>query len=206
MSREYPYLFLPGVSEPEIIEEMLRNRDSEHWTKCYDFVTRKVHLRANNFSWSSQEEIVQEVMYKIYRYLPDFRFKCSFKSWLYYIIEHCIADEHRRLEHKERLHVPFVEIFTEGEHEGEELKGIATNSTEESFEKIEKWRNVVNAILEYANTSRDPVRNRQIIKMVLFEERTQTETAKVVGCDIGVVNYVVSEARRYVRKKMDHKP
>src|SRR6266516_7947312 len=95
MPGEQPYLPQPGVSERLIVEEMLRNRDSEHWMQCDQFVKRQVYIKAKNLSWSSQEEVIQEVMYRIARNLPEFRFECAFKTWLYQIISSRIVDEHR---------------------------------------------------------------------------------------------------------------
>jgi RNA polymerase sigma factor (sigma-70 family) len=206
MPGEQPYLPQPGVSEQAIVEEMLRNREAGHWKKCNEFVTRQVHLKAKNFSWSSQEEIIQEVMYRIARYLPNFRFECALKTWLFQIIGRCIVDEHRYLQHKERLQIPLVDTFTEADYEGEELKTIAANfiSIEESFEISEKMRNVVTALLEYASTHANSMRNLQIVRMVILEGHTQAEAAKKLGCDVGVVSYVVREAKSYA-KKTEHK-
>src|SRR5579884_2549258 len=154
MSEEQPYLSQPGVSEQLIVEAMLSNRESEHWKQCIEFVTRQVHLKAKNLPWDRQEEVIQEVMCRIFIHLPKFRFKCALKTWLFQIIGHCIVDEHRHLRHKERFHVPLIDPFTESDHESEELKTIAANfvSIEESFEKMEKMCNWVAALLDYANT------------------------------------------------------
>jgi RNA polymerase sigma factor (sigma-70 family) len=207
MSGEQPYLPRPGVSEREIVEEMRGNRNSEHWQQCLEFVRLQVSKKAKNLSWSSQEKIVQEVMYKIVKFLPDFRFECKLKSWLYPMIKNCTVDEYRRCLREDRLHVRLVATSTEGEHEGEELEKIAANSLsiEESFEINERMRNGMAALLEYANTHRNSVRNTQIIEMVIGEGRTQAEAARAVGCDPGVVNYVIDEAQRYAREKMNHK-
>lgn len=210
MSGEQPYLPRPGVSEQAIVEEMLNNGESEHWEKCLDFVKLQVDKKAKNLSWSSQEEIIREVMYKIVKSLPDFRFECKLKSWLYPMIKRCIVDEYRRIQQKERNHVPLVVVSTEDEHGGEEIGKIAINSLsiEEAFEISERMRNVVDALLEYVNTHGNSMRNLQIVKMVLFEGHTQAEAAKALGCDVGVVSYVVREAKQYAKKieYKEHKP
>jgi len=79
MPGEQPYLPRPGISEQSIVEEMMRNRDSEHWKPCNDFVKHQVYIRAKNSSWSSQEEIIQESMYRVARHLSDFRFEWLLK-------------------------------------------------------------------------------------------------------------------------------
>ncbi len=202
MPGEQPYLPEPGVDERSIIEEMIRNRDAKHWEKCNAFVMLHVYAKAKNILRSDQEEIIQDSMYKVTRYLPSFRFECTFRSWLYQIIEHCIADKYRKLRNEEWHHVPLTNPIDEKDHDGEELKAIEERSTEEVFEIHEKIRNGIAALLEYASTHSNPVRDRAIIQMVILEGHTQVETARTVGCDVGVVGYVVREAQRYARETM----
>lgn len=208
MTSERPYLPRPGISEKEIVEEMIRNRDSEHWQQCHEFVKHQVSIRAKNFTWISQEKISLEATYKIFRDLPKFRFESTLRTWVHTIIGSCIVDEHRYLQRQERLHVSLEDTFTKGDHEGEEPRviGIKPMSVEDTIETREEMRNGADALLKYVDTHRNPVRNRQIIKMVIFEGRTLAETAKAVGCHPGVVHYVIEEAQRYAREKMDHQP
>jgi DNA-directed RNA polymerase specialized sigma24 family protein len=48
----------------------------------------------------------------------------------------------------------------------------------------------------------NPIRNGQILDMVLFEDRSLEEVAKAVGCSAPVVGYVVRSAQRYVRERL----
>lgn len=210
MSGEQPYLPESGADERSIIEEMIRNRDSKHWKKCRDFVLWRVFAKAKNIPKDDQEEIVQEIMYKATRYLPRFRFECSFKTWLHQIIEHCITDKYRADNHNKFLneeHVPSSnDPFDEKDGKAEEFGIIKEKSAEEVFEIHDEIRNGVGALLEYARQHSNSIRNRLIIQMVILEGHTQVETARSVGCDVGVVGYVIREAQRYAREKMQRTP
>jgi RNA polymerase sigma factor (sigma-70 family) len=210
MPGEQPYLSEPGADEKSILEEMMRDQDSKHWEKCHEFVMVRVYAKTKDIPKYDQEDIIQEIMYKVTKYLPAFRFGCTFRTWLYQIIAHCISDKyrkdkHRNLRNEERLYFPSVGPLDEKDREGEELRAIEEKSAEEAFEISDEIRNGMIALLEYARTHSNPVRNRLIIQMVIFEGYTQVATAKTIGCDAGVVGYVIREAQRYAREKMGHK-
>ncbi len=47
-------------------------------------------------SENDAQDIVQEAFLKAYRYLPNFRFECSFYTWLYRIVTNVALDSMRR--------------------------------------------------------------------------------------------------------------
>ena len=100
MSNGEPYLLWSGMDERLVVEEMMRDRNSKHWEECSNLVMRRVYATAKNIPNSLQEDIVQEVMYKVTKYLPHFRFQCVLKTWLNSIIEHHIIDLHRKLKNE----------------------------------------------------------------------------------------------------------
>lgn len=211
MPGEQPYLPEPGADEKSIIEEMLRNRGSQHWEKCRDFVRLLVRTKANNISRDDQEDIIQEVMWKVVRYLPSFRFQCSFRTWLNLIIERCIIDKRRKDKHnrflnEEQSSFSSTDLSDDKEHKSEDFWGIGEKSAEEAFAISDEIHNGVRALLEYALTHSNSTRNHLIIQMVIFEGHTQIEAARKVGCDVGVVGYVVREAQRYAREKTERTP
>ena len=63
-------------------------------------------------------------------------------------------------------------------------------------------RVALDLLLEYINTHSRPDRNGVIVQMVILDEHSAVEIAKVVGCSAAVVGYVVREAQRYVRENM----
>src|SRR5713101_4104241 len=171
MSEDQPYLPRPGADERLIVEEMIRDRHSKHWDKCSEFVKRWVYAKAKakNISKNLQEEIIQEVLCKVTKYLPHFRFQCAFKTWLNTIIERCIIDARRSLPNEGRSHFPLANPLNENDREGQELNTSTAKSAEDTFETNDEIRNGVTALLEYTNAHSNPIRDRLIIRMVIFE-------------------------------------
>ena len=200
MTQDEPYLERQIVDERLIVEEMMRDQYSKYWDMYYQFVRRCVYARARNVSNQLLDDIVQDIMYKITKYLPHFRFQCALTTWLNTIIEHHIIDEYRRWRN-EKPHLPFSTSLPD-ETEGDSLEDTReVISTEEAFEMQEKIRMGHAALLEYATTHANSVRNWHIIWMVCYEEKTYEEAAIKAGCSAAVVGYVVREAQRYARKR-----
>jgi RNA polymerase sigma factor (sigma-70 family) len=205
MSNGQPYLPQSGTSERLVVEEMIRDRHSKHWEECSHFVQRCVYTKAKNIPSNLQEDIVQEVMYKITKYLPHFRFQCVLKTWLNQIMESCIIDAFRKLQNEGLHQSPLVDPPNESARGGEELNTSEAKSAEDAFEINDEILNGITALLEYANTHSNPIRDRLVLRMVLFEGQSHMEAAKAAGCHAPVVGYVVREAQRYAREKMGHR-
>lgn len=200
MSKNQPYFQYQEIDERVIVEEMIRSQD-KHWEECYQYVKQCVNSKAKNMPTHLLDDMVQEILIKIMKYLPHFRFQCALKTWVNQIIEHHIIDEYRKARN-DGPHLPFsVNRQGEGDAESLELKGKKVGSTEDTFEMLEQIRIGIAALLEYASTTANPIRNRHIIWLVLFEGKTYEEAAKAAGCNAPVVGYVVREAQRYAREK-----
>ena len=204
MTADKPNLPWPGTDERAVVEEMIRDPGSKHWEKCDEFVRQLVHAKAKNIPNDFREEIIQEAMYKVARYLPEFRFHGAFRTWLIPLITHSIIDMYRRL-HKEKNTVALDEPSNEDDRQDEPFPMSGAETTEEAFMIKEDLQNALAALSEYANAHNNSIRNSLIIQMVIFEGRTHAETAEAAGCKPPVVSYVVREAQRYAREKMERK-
>jgi len=200
-----PYLPRPGIDERTIIAEMISGQHPEHWEECRKFVKLCVYANANNIPDSLHEDIIQEVMYKVTRSLERFRFECTLKAWINIIVERCIADAHRGRRNEVTYHFHLAISPIESDYEGEEPGTGEEKSAEDAFMTDDEIRNGWAALLEYASTHANSIRNQHIIRMVIREGYTHAEAAKVAGCSAPVVGYVVREAQRYAREKMGHK-
>lgn len=207
MQKEQPYFLEPGNDARIIVQEMLDNDESPHWHECIQFVTNRIKEKAitEQISPESQQEIIQDIMLKVVRYLTYYRFESSFKSWLHTIILNCTYDKHR----DEKYHQPQYEIGlshfltnTSGDQESQEILLVHTISTDEIFEMRNDIVSGISAIFEYAHTHANPERNSLILRLVIIEGKTYEETAKVARCNPAVVGYVVREAQRYAHKKV----
>lgn len=201
MSKDQPYLPRPGVGELVIVNEMIRDLSHEHWEGCYTFVKKAVYVRTRDILHDFRDDIVQDIMVKIAKYLPYFRFQCALKTWVNQIIEHHIIDELRK-RRSDKPHLPII-VDPPDEADGESLKSGTSEvfSAEDTFEIHEHIRVGMAALLEYANTHANPTRTRHIIRMVCFEGKTYEEAALVAGCNPPVVGYIIREAQRFAREK-----
>ncbi len=192
-------LYTQETDERSFVEEMLRNREAKHWESCLEFVKPLVYAKTRSMPPEDQEEIIQEIMYKVVKYLPSFRFECTLRTWLFPIIDHCIKDKHRANLRKGFLH---EEQLNEEDNTSEDFRAREEISAEEVFEIHEKIRIGVKAVLEYAHIHAKPERNLLIIQSVILEGQTNIEAARRADCDEGVIGYVVREAQRYARERL----
>ena len=166
---------------------------------------RWVHARAKNIPSDLQEEIIQESMYRVTKYLSDFHFQCALKNWVITITGHCIVDAYRRWRNEGQLNVPLGDPLNESDREGEVFTSSEAKSAEDIVVINEELCSAWAAVLEYANTHANTTRNLLIVRMVILEGHTHVEAAKAVGCEAPVVGYVVRQAQRYAREKMGYK-
>lgn len=199
----FPWL---EVNQRLVVDEMIHNQNSKYWEECNKFVERCIHAKTKNIPNSIQEEIIQEAMYKVTRYLPYFRLECALKTWLNKIIESCIIDMHRSRQNEERFYLSSASQLHESDRDGQPSNISKEKSAEDTFMTIEEIRKGWAALLEYARTHPNADRNHFIIQMVIIGGKTHVETTKAVGCSAPVVGYVIREAQRHARQKTGKTP
>ena len=192
----------PGPNVRLVVEEMIGDKNSMHWDECSKFVKRLVYSKVKNIPANIQEEIAQDIMYKVTKYLPSFEFRSGLKTWINLLTQSYIIDVYRKRQNQVCL-VPLNDPFDEIDGEGEIFVANATRSAESLSMINDELRTAVALLIEYTNSHSHPVRDQLILQMVIFEKRTYMETAQAVGCQPPVVGHVVREARRYVREKME---
>jgi RNA polymerase sigma-70 factor (ECF subfamily) len=73
------------------------------------------------------EDIYQEAFLKAFRYIGNFRFECSFYTWIYRIVTNLCLDQLRRKKTRREDHAVIVD------RSGEEVDVLATVSDNRSF-------------------------------------------------------------------------
>jgi RNA polymerase sigma-70 factor (ECF subfamily) len=73
------------------------------------------------------EDIYQEAFLKAYRYIGNFRFECSFYTWIYRIVTNLCLDQLRRRKTRREDHAVVVD------RTGDEIDLLASVSDERSF-------------------------------------------------------------------------
>ena len=204
MTKEKSY---PQRSTPDdkiVVEEMLRDHSSGQWHECYVLVVRLVQQKAHNISPNHWEDIAQEAMMRVHKYLPTFKFQCSLKTWIYNIVHSCVIDDYRKSNRAGQFMMPLNDSQDDFELDGDIRVANVPSTLEDECIIRDELREAFAALLEYVSLHSNEERNRTILRMVLFENRSLEETARAVGCSSPVVGYIVRSAQRYVREKLGH--
>ncbi len=205
MTEGKAYLPWPGVDDRIVVEEMLRDSKSGQWYECREFVKKLVQAQAKNIPRDHWEDIVQEAMIRVGKYLRTFRHQCRFRTWLFGIVRSCIIDTHRKFMRPGEFMAPLGDSHDDVEHEGDAFTAVAPGTVEDECIVHDELSKALAALQEYVSTHAHPIRNGRILNMVLFEGRSLEEAVKAVGCSAPVVGYVVRSAQCYVRKRMEYR-
>ena len=184
----------PGSDEDSVIDEMLINPYSPHWSECRAFVNELVRARAMNLPVEVHEEIVQNTMLTIVRDLPNFRNQSRLRTWIFAIVRSQIINTY-----KKQIQVP---TLAEDEYEDAEPKFVTSSTTEQIAIARQEWQEAVIALQEYIATHANQERNSKILQMVIFDGYSLDHTAKELGVSASVVGYVVRSAQKFVREKL----
>jgi RNA polymerase sigma-70 factor (ECF subfamily) len=90
------------TTDPRLIESAKDWRDDANWREFYDRYAPAIrrHASISGLSEVEAEEVVQETMLKVAKYLPSFKYDrtvCKFRSWLNQIVNQRIFEAlHRR--------------------------------------------------------------------------------------------------------------
>ena len=204
MTKDKSYLSRQATDDKIRVAEMLRDSSSGQWYECYVFVNRLVQLQAHNISTNHWDDIVQDAMIRIHKYLPTFQFQCAFKTWIFNIVRSCIIDDYRKSIRAGQIMIPLGDSHDDFELEGDMPTVNAPGTVEDVCIIRDELHKALAALLEYVSLHSNPTRNRKILNMVLFENRSLEETARAVGCSVPVAGYIVRSAQRYVREKLDY--
>jgi RNA polymerase sigma factor (sigma-70 family) len=196
-----PYLPWPGADDRIVIEEMLRDGRSGQWYECREFVKKRVQIQAKNIPQEQWDDLVQNAMARIAKFLPAFQYQCTFRTWLFGLVRSCIIDEYRKLKRVGQFLAPVDDSRDDAEHEDDAFATNTSKTVEDECIIREELRKALVALQEYVSTHANPRRNGQILNMAIFENRSFEEVAKVVGCSAAVVGYIVRSAQRYAREK-----
>ena len=193
-----------SADDKTVVQAMLRDPDSRHWRECLHSVTKHVRERAKAQGISEEhwDDIVQEVMIQVCRYLPFFRVESTLKTWIFTIIGNCIINFHRKSKYLKQQLPLRDEMHNDDDQEGDGIVLAAFMTTEEAFLIKEQLFNAFKSLNEYLDTHNNSERNLRILELFLFKCSSLEEIAHVVGCSAPVVGYVVRSAQRYVRDKL----
>lgn len=95
-------MFNAQTTDPRLIEAVKDWRDDANWREFYERYASAIrrHACGSGLSEAEAEDVLQETMLKVARYLPSFKYDrtiCKFRTWLNQIINQRIFEAlHRR--------------------------------------------------------------------------------------------------------------
>jgi RNA polymerase sigma-70 factor (ECF subfamily) len=167
----------------EIVREVLDGKTD----RFRELVTRYQNMIAG-IAWRSGskredvEDVVSEVLLKVYRNLHQYRPDHAFSTWLYKLTANHVVDRSRRMK-KERGRTEMPEQVTDG------APGAA-----ETIETDER-----HALVREALQHVDP-RYREVMHLVYVEGLKVEETARILGTPEGTVKTRLMRGREALKK------
>jgi RNA polymerase sigma factor (sigma-70 family) len=197
-----PFLLWPRDGDKVVVEEMLRDQSSERWQECWEFVRKRVLAGASDIAQHEMDDIVQDIMMRVYKSLSTFRFESRLSTWIFRITQSCIKDVYRKRKRAEQSATALG-----NPHDAAELEpSIPTPDMLKKAEDLGLLRDELNiglaALKEFVDTHNHPGRNRMILDMVIVEGCSLEEAARAVKCPPAVAGYIVREAQRFARQKL----
>jgi RNA polymerase sigma factor (sigma-70 family) len=205
MTEGKPYLPWPGGDDRIVVEEMKRDLISGQWYECREFVKGCVQKQAQNIPKDSWDDIVQDAMIRVNKFLPTFRFHCALRTWLFGIARSSVIDAYRKFKRAGQQVAPPEDPHDDAEHEGDAFTARTPGTLEDECITRDELGNALTALQEYVAAHANRTRNGRILDMVLLEGHSLEEAARAVGCSAALAGYVVRSAQRYVREKLGYR-
>jgi RNA polymerase sigma factor (sigma-70 family) len=144
------------------------------------------HLRAMVPNEPDQEDVMQEVLLKVWRHLADFRLECNLRTWMIKIAINETRQWHRRRTSRQ--------VFQPLDDSG------AIASMEDSPEK-RLLRNEAGRAVE-SGLAALPAKYRDVLVLRYLQENTGEQTARFLGMTVPAMKTRTFRARRLLATKL----
>jgi RNA polymerase sigma-70 factor (ECF subfamily) len=177
-----------GTLTDQVLIEMAVTGRSDCFSLLMDrhMTAVRRHVRAMVPNEPDQEDVLQEVLLKVWRHLADFRLECSLRTWMIQIASNEARQWYRR--HTSRR------VFQPLEDSGP----IA--SMQDSPEK-RLLRNEAARVL-HSGLATLPAKYRDVLVLRYFEEHCGEDTARCLGITVPAVKTRTFRARRLLSTKL----
>ncbi len=137
------------------------------------------------------EDLLQDVFVKAYRYLPRFRKKSSFYTWIYRIAVNTTINFLRRKKKKYMMSLNDIDAGVERDPDYVELSARMTPSREAGLSEIQQKVN--EAMLTLSE------KHRTVVVMHDIQGKAHDEIAKILKCSSGTVRSRLFYARQQLQ-------
>lgn len=146
------------------------------------------------FNHQEAEDVTQDVFFKAYKSIKQFRAESKLSTWFYRIAINCCLNHQRKLK---QVHWLSLDFFPESSEEKiRDLSTSAENSPDALLVKSERERVVQQAINSL------PKKQRVAVILHRYEELSYKEIAEVMGCSVGSVESRLHRAKQNLAKKL----
>ena len=182
---------MPHPMDAEADEDLVRLAQKElpYETGAFEVLVRRHHglvLRAATAylrNSADAEDVAQEVFVSVFRSLPDFAFRSSFRSWLYRIVQNRCATRHRKVARRRRMR--------------DELNVTSLDDpTEKTVQEIGPMSGL-NPVLESALSSLSE-KDQEVLILVYISELSIQEAADSLEIGLSSAKMRVKRAREHL--------
>ncbi|WP_235849095.1 MULTISPECIES: sigma-70 family RNA polymerase sigma factor [Bacillaceae] len=134
--------------------------------------------------WSTAEDIVQEVMIKVFRQIDSFEGKASIKTWIYRITMNQCKDYLRKTYVKRVFITGMMEKFSPPSKE---------DTPEATFVKGSRNKEMAEAVLEL------PTKYSEAIILYYYEELSMVEMSEVLNLNVSTIKSRLQRGRKKLK-------
>ena len=166
-------------------------------------------LYKTGVSEADANDILQQTYIKSWTRIKTFKFKSNFSTWLYRICRNSLYDFSRQKTRRKTKEISYEDFCLENDKNPLDFLqggGILFSNDESPSDRIlEKENSDHNkAIIKKVKKSLKPL-HRRVIELVVEQELTYAEAAKVMKCPIGTIMSRMHLARREAQKIIKRK-
>lgn len=197
-----------GFSEPNMrdlaILERIKSGDKSAFkaihAKYAPFIRQYVYFRVHNNAVT--EDILQDIMYKVYANIDKYRVEHTFNTWVWRIVKNHMVDHHRKTKTTVLSTVSNVAISCEDldPDAAREHSMVFENTIEDSGSRTDgrinqrEMRSFVGDLLGIVSD-----RERRILEMFFFEEKSYSEIADELDVPLGTMKVLLLRAKEKLR-------
>ncbi len=198
-------MFYAETTDPRLLEAAKDWSNDACWREFYDRYAPAIrrHACASGLSETEAEDVLQETMMKVTRYLPRFEYDrtvCRFRTWLNQIVNQRIF---------ESLHQRKRSVFSEQSlDELHDAVSTAEVTVEDPVAKAEVERRLLEACLSRVRAKAKP-RHWQVFEAHALHGLSAEETArlhKTTAANVWVIRHRLVKALRLEWKHLLEKP
>jgi len=191
------------LNDKAVIEEMRKDRNSEHWKTCNEYICYYVEKQFPNLLPELRQEATQESIVSVFKGLSGFRFDSKLITWLTNIARNRAIDAWRR-QNSVTKEISMDDLPEGHESDIEKAVILKPRTPEEMLLAQEQEKELLALLEAFLQEHSKAERNREILRMAMFEGLKHEEIAEKLNINAPVVGHVVRSARRYLCEKLPY--